>query len=88
MPFLARPQRAAADAAPPTPHLRGGFDLGFCVRGAARDGTSGPDASAATGSLARRRVPAFASLSHALFQLAAAPAPPKCVSLARYAQLQ
>ena len=82
MPFLARPQRAVADAAPPSPHLRGGFDLGFCVRGAARDGTSGPDSAAATGGLARRRAPAFASLSHALFQLAAAPAPPKCVARA------
>ena len=79
MVFLARPRRAAEAAAPPPPsHLRGGFDAGFCVRGESRDGASGTAAPAAV--QAARRAPAFASLSRALFQLAAAPAPTKCVA--------
>ena len=82
MVFLARPRRAAEAAAPPTPalHLRGGFDAGFCVRGEARDSASGTAAAAPAAVQAARRAPAFASLSRALFQLAAAPAPTKCVA--------
>ena len=82
MVFLARPRRAAEAAAPPPPsvNLRGGFDAGFCVRGEARDNASRPAAAAPAAVQAARRAPAFASLSRALFQLAAAPAPTKCVA--------
>ena len=90
MVFLARPRRAAEAAAPPTPalHLRGGFDAGFCVRGEARDSASGTAAAAPAAVQAARRAPAFASLSRALFQLAAAPAPTKCVARPRGALLR
>ena len=82
MVFLARPRRAAEASAPPPPptHLRGGFDAGFCVRGEARDNASGPAAASPAAVQAARRAPAFASLSRALFQLSAAPAPTKCVA--------
>jgi hypothetical protein len=87
---LARPRRAAEAAAPPTPalHLRGGFDAGFCVRGEASDSASGTAAAAPAAVQAARRAPAFASLSRALFQLAAAPAPTKCVARPRGALLR
>ena len=85
MVFLARPRRAEA-VAPPSQHLRGGFDLGFCVRGAARDSSAGADTATPAPAAGARRMPALASLSHALFQLAAAPAPPKCVPRSLRAQ--